>query len=89
MRIQSTEHIAPPLRGNLEELLKTITGGKTRAPAEIIQTLGKLDALLVEHAGNLPPRLQHFLEGRSYHKALAYLDGATPASGACSPQPAK
>lgn len=34
-----------------------------------------LDAYHRDHASELPPRLAHFLERRSYGKALAFLQG--------------
>lgn len=44
----------------------------------VAQTLAALDALLADHRAELPERLAHFLEKRSYQKALAYLrDGDT------------
>jgi hypothetical protein len=42
----------------------------------ISAALGRLEALLAEHQGTLHPQLAHFLAGRSYAKALAYLGGA-------------
>lgn len=55
----------------------------------ISATLTQLEALLVAHRGELHPQLVHFLEGRSYAKALLWLGGesgfAKPASppGGC------
>lgn len=52
--------------------------------------LNEVEALLAAHAGELHPQLRHFLEGRSYAKALAWLGAgdelsARPASppGGC------
>ncbi len=51
-------------------------------------TLSEIEALLVAHRAELHPRLVHFLEGRSYAKALAWLGAesdfgqpATPPGG--------
>lgn len=52
---------------------------KSDGPA-LSAALGELDSLLVEHRGQLDPRLEHFLEGRSYAKALAWL-GERPEFG--------
>ena len=53
--------------------------------------LNEVEALLGAHRGELHPQLVHFLEGRSYAKALAWLGAgdelaAKPASppGGCS-----
>lgn len=57
--------------------------------AAISGALTQLEALLAAHRADLPPQLVHFLEGRSYAKALLYLGGesgfAQPASppGGC------
>jgi len=60
------------------------------APA-ISEALNEVEALLRAHRPELDPRLVHFLDGRSYAKALAWLGGgdelpAKPASppGGCS-----
>lgn len=51
--------------------------------------LGELEGLLATHRADLHPQLVHFLEGRSYAKALLWLGGdsafAKPASppGGC------
>lgn len=45
---------------------------KSDGPA-LSAALAELDGLLAEHRGRLDPQLEHFLEGRSYAKALAWL----------------
>lgn len=57
--------------------------------AGISAALTRLEGLLAAHRGELHPQLVHFLEGRSYAKALLWLGGesgfAKPASppGGC------
>lgn len=57
--------------------------------AGISAALTRLEALLAAHRDKLHPQLVHFLEGRSYAKALLWLGGesgfAKPASppGGC------
>jgi len=41
--------------------------------AALSQALNEVEALLVAHRSGLHPQLVHFLEGRSYAKALAWL----------------
>ncbi len=41
----------------------------------LAQALSELEHLLGLHRASLHPQLVHFLEGRSYAKALAYLGG--------------
>jgi hypothetical protein len=63
---------------------------KSDGPA-ISASLAELDEISANEADSLHPQLAHFLAGRSYAKALAYLGGselldAKPASppGGCS-----
>ena len=51
--------------------------------AAILAQTARLDELLARHRADLHPQLAHFLERRSYAKALAWLGGETPAAGAC------
>lgn len=56
----------------------------------LVAAMKDLDDLLAAHQAELDPRLAHFLAGRSYAKALAYLgitDGST-APGSCAPRTA-
>jgi hypothetical protein len=39
------------------------------------RSLNEIEGLLVLHRASLHPQLVHFLDGRSYAKALAYLGG--------------
>jgi hypothetical protein len=54
--------------------------------AAIAAQTARLDELLARHRGSLHPQLAHFLERRSYAKALAWLGGETPAAGTCAPR---
>jgi hypothetical protein len=74
-----------------DALIRLHSGIKNSDGVAISATLGELDGLLATHGSELDPRLQHFLSGRSYAKALAYLGGqehlmAKPSSppGGCS-----
>lgn len=82
----------PPSAEIKEALIRFHAGIKAADGAAISNALAELDALLVAHRGKMDPRLAHFLEGRSYAKALAYLGaesdfgrGATPPGG-CTPR---
>lgn len=44
----------------------------------LMNVAAQIDACVAElPADQLDPRLQHFLEGRSYDKALAWIEGAS------------
>lgn len=71
-------------------LIRLHAGIKDTDGPAISAALTEIEAVLVKHGPELDGRLQHFLAGRSYAKALAYLGGgdelsATPASppGGC------
>jgi hypothetical protein len=72
-------------------LIRLHAGIKNSDGPAISTALAELDALLAAHQAELHPQLAHFLAGRSYAKALAYLGGgdeltAKPSSppGGCS-----
>lgn len=73
-----------------EALIRLHVGIKDSDGPEISEALIELEKLLATHEADISPQLQHFLAGRSYAKALAYLGGgaeltAKPASppGGC------
>jgi len=73
-----------------EALIQLHVGIKNSDGLVISSALNEIEKLQAEHAAELHPQLQHFLSGRSYAKALAYLGGdmelgARPASppGGC------
>lgn len=77
-----------------EALIQLHVGIKDSDGAAVSAALIQLDALLAAHGSALAPQLQHYLAGRSYAKALAYLGGgdqltAKPASppGGCGGRP--
>ena len=53
--------------------------------AGISSALGELERLLATHRAELHPQLVHFLEGRSYAKALLYLGGESEFAKPASP----
>lgn len=69
------------IKASLQALLAGIeTGNGTVISAE----MGRLDALLAAGRGRLHPQLVHFLERRSYAKAVMFLGGETDIPvGAC------
>jgi hypothetical protein len=72
------------------DLIQLHVGIKNSDGALVSDSLNNLELVLASHRGQLHPQLLHFLEGRSYAKALAWLGGgdellAKPASppGGC------
>lgn len=71
-----------------ESLIALMDGIKRADAAAISQGTRTLDALLEQARARLHPQLVHFLEQRSYQKAIMFLGGhaAIPA-GSCGRRP--
>ena len=75
-----TDDLISQVQGALIDL---VSGMKDPDTHKMLQSMERLDALVAAHRGALDPRLAHFLERRSYAKALEFLRGGKPASGVC------
>lgn len=58
-----------------EALIQLHAGIKDSDGPAVSAALNQIEKLQAEHGAELHPQLQHFLSGRSYAKALAYLGG--------------
>ncbi len=67
----------------VENCLRVITNPREAGSGELSGALGRLDGILREAELDLHPRLKHFLENRSYAKALTWLEGGQPEKGTC------
>jgi hypothetical protein len=56
-------------------LIRFNAGIKRADGGEVAAALSDVEALCTAHRDELHPQLVHFLEGRSYAKALAWLGG--------------
>ncbi len=68
----------------MEELticLKNINQPKNLKGGELRKSLMTLDSIIKEQSINLHPQLKHFLQNRSYEKALSWIEGATKEKG--------
>jgi hypothetical protein len=75
-----------------ESLISLMDGIKRSDGPVIAGEMARLDEYLAQGqaAGTLHPQLEHFLEKRSYAKALLFLGGETDIPvGACGGRPAK
>jgi hypothetical protein len=75
-----SESVISQVQGALIDL---VAGMKQPDTHKMLQSMERLDGLLAAHRELLDPRIAHFLERRSYAKALEFLGGGTPASGVC------
>jgi hypothetical protein len=71
-------------------LISLLAGIKAADGRVIAEEMSKLDDFLAVGRASLHPQLVHFLERRSYAKALMFLGGETDIPvGACGGRPAK
>ena len=67
----------------LKSSLHLITNPKEAKPGELLNALQKMDEVLNDRRTEIHPRLLHFLQNRSYQKALTWIDGGETERGTC------
>ena len=67
----------------IKKSLLTIVSSERSGQGDLISALKQLDNILEEHGAELDARLRHFLQNRSYEKALIWLEGEEPEKGVC------
>ena len=67
------------LHATLKEMMKAIDTGEGEA---IVASVGKIDQIGHCLGADTPPMLRHYLEKRSYAKALDFLEGRDGAAAA-------
>ena len=68
----------------IKQSLIALMDGIKRSDGQVIALeMARLDDLAQRGKAGLHPQLSHFLERRSYAKALMFLEGDTPAAGIC------
>ena len=68
---------------DVKSCLLVITNPGSAQPGELGASLCRLDAVAKDPEIELHPRLRHFLENRSYGKALIWLEDGEPEKGVC------
>lgn len=76
-------HLLETVREDLEKMQAAAARGDGD---EVTAALGRLDETLRERRDRLPPRLAHFLEKRSYTKALDFLEAQGAPEDSPDPQ---
>lgn len=72
------------MEAEIKQSLIALLDGIKRADGTIIaEEMARLDNLAARGRAGLHPQLLHFLERRSYGKALVFLEGDTPPPGVC------
>ena len=67
----------------IKNCLRTITTPRSARAGELGKSLQRLDEIAKDAGAGLHPRLRHFLENRSYEKALLWLEDGEPEKGVC------
>lgn len=67
----------------IREYLSTIVFPSEINQLDLMTALRNLDEVVAENGEMLDPKLRHFLQNRSYEKALLWIDGGQPAKGGC------
>ncbi len=68
----------------IKQSLISLLDGIKRSDGQVIASeMARLDDFAARGRTALHPQLVHFLERRSYAKALVFLEGDTPAAGLC------
>jgi len=67
----------------IKESLLAIVSPNEKEKPDLVSALRKLDEFVQERGNEMNPRLRHFLENRSYEKALLWIDGEKPQKGIC------
>mgnify|MGYP004311453673 CR=1 FL=1 len=63
--------------------LRIIVNPRESGSGELASAIRSLDEVLGDQEKELRGRLRHFLENRSYAKALVFLEGGEPEKGTC------
>ena len=68
-------------------LIDLVAGMKAADTPKMLRSMEQLDGLVAARKSELDPQLAHFLERRSYAKALEFLGGADDVPrGTCAPK---
>ena len=67
----------------IKESLLAIVSPNEKEKPNLLVALRKLDECVQESGNEMNPRLRHFLENRSYEKALLWIEGGEPEKGIC------
>jgi hypothetical protein len=71
------EQIDPSLKQRITEALMAVTSSVRGSNTDVLITaMESLDDILSKSRDRLHPQLRHFLENRSYQKALTFLENA-------------
>ena len=67
----------------LTNSLKIIINPKMAVSGSLLKALSTLDEIVASPSSNLHPRLKHFLQNRSYEKALIWIESGQHDKGTC------
>jgi hypothetical protein len=68
---------------NIRKSLRAIVSPVKDEKPDLVSALRNLDDIVSNQPGDLHPKLRHFLQNRSYEKALLWIEGGTQENGIC------
>ena len=68
---------------NIRKSLRAIVSPVKDEKPDLVSALRNLDDIVSNQPDDLHPKLRHFLQNRSYEKALLWIEGGTPEKGSC------
>jgi hypothetical protein len=68
---------------NIRKSLRAIVFPVKDEKPDLVSALRNLDDIVSNQPGDLHPKLRHFLQNRSYEKALLWIEGGTQENGIC------
>ena len=69
---------------NIKKSLRAIVSPVKNEKPDLVSALRNLDDIVSNPPDDLHPKLRHFLQNRSYEKALLWIEGGEPTKGTCN-----
>lgn len=67
----------------IKKSLQAIVNPTAGVEIDLGTAIKNLDEILAKEDKNLDPKIKHFLQNRSYEKALLWVEGVEPERGNC------
>ena len=68
---------------DIKESLKSVIHPSKESRFDLMTALRNLDDIVIKEGKQIDPKLRHFLQNRSYEKALLWIEGGRTERGIC------
>ena len=68
---------------DIKESLKSVVHPSEESRFDLKTALRNLDEIVIQEGTQMDTKLRHFLNNRSYEKALLWIEGGEPEKGVC------